>query len=102
MSRYRGGVALVALAVLVPSALAAETPVIEHQKIKCIVAEKYPRMDASFTPEEVGQARVFFKPEGIPTWYYVKLTRAPKGYEGVLPKPKRKMVGTKLIYYLEA
>jgi hypothetical protein len=59
-------------------------------------------MDASFAPDEVAQARVFFRPEGIPTWYYVKMTRATKGYEGVLPKPKKKLIGTKIVYYIEA
>src|SRR5262245_55582808 len=98
----RCGLGVTSLLALAPAWALAEAPVIEHQKVKCIVAEKYPRMDAGITPVEVAQARVYFKPEGIPTWYYVNMKRVPKGYEGVLPKPKKQMIGKHIIYYLQA
>jgi len=98
----RCGLGVTSLLALAPAWALAEAPVIEHQKVKCIVAEKYPRMDAGITPVEVAQARVYFKPEGIPTWYFVNMKRVPKGYEGVLPKPKKQMIGKHIIYYLQA
>ncbi len=81
----------------------AASPTIEHSAIKCLVAGKYRKMPAKFAPEEVAQPRVYFRPEGVPSWYYVEMKpEAPLGHVGVLPKPTKKLVGQKIEYYLEA
>ena len=91
--------ALVALAV----AARAEGPAIDHSEIKCLVAGKYRKMPAKFTPEDVAQPRVYFRPEGVPSWYYVEMKpEAPLGHVGVLPKPTKKLVQKHIEYYVEA
>jgi hypothetical protein len=98
----------VALVPLAAGAAAAQGPTIEHRQIKCIVAGKHPRMDACFLPADVGQARVYFRVQGTPSWYYVDMTRAAAAaaaapcHEGVLPKPQKKLVGQHIEYYVEA
>jgi PKD repeat protein len=95
---------LAAVLLLAPAALAlAEGPTIEHSAIKCIVAGKYRKMPARFAPPEVAQPRVYFRPEGVPSWYYVEMKpEAALGHVGVLPKPTKKLVGQHIEYYLEA
>jgi hypothetical protein len=92
----------------------AEAPAIDHREIKCIVAGRFPRMDACFLPTDVVQARVYFRSEGTATWYYVDMKRmagqkdvvgvnpAPGCISGVLPKPSKKLVGKHVDYYVEA
>lgn len=81
----------------------AEGPTIEHSAIKCLVAGKYRKMPARFAPPEVAQPRVYFRPEGVPSWYYVEMKpEAPLGHVGVLPKPTKKLVGQHVEYYVEA
>jgi uncharacterized repeat protein (TIGR02543 family) len=96
------GVAVVVL--LAQAGLArAEGPTIEHSAIKCLVAGKYRKMPARFAPPEVAQPRVYFRPEGVPSWYYVEMKpETPLGHVGVLPKPTKKLVGQHIEYYLEA
>jgi PKD repeat protein len=91
--------ALVALAV----AARAEGPAIDHSEIKCLVAGKYRKMPAKFSPGDVAQPRVYFRPEGVPSWYYVEMKpEAPLGHVGVLPKPTKKLVKKHIEYYVEA
>jgi uncharacterized repeat protein (TIGR02543 family) len=96
------GLALALL--LTPVGLAqAEVPTIEHSAIKCLVAGKYRKMPARFAPDEVAQPRVYFRPAGVPSWYYVEMKpEAPLGHVGVLPKPTKKLVGQHIEYYVEA
>ncbi len=93
-----------AIVLLATAGLArAEGPTIEHSAIKCIVVGKYRKMPAKFAPPEVAQPRVYFRPEGIPSWYYVEMKpEAPLGHVGVLPKPTKKLVGQHIEYYVEA
>ena len=103
MSAPRSCSVIVAV-LLAQAALAhAEGPTIEHSAIKCIVAGKYRKMPARFAPPEVAQPRVYFRPEGVPSWYYVEMKpEAALGHVGVLPKPTKKLVGQHIEYYLEA
>ena len=83
----------------------AEAPVIDHAPVKCLVAGRYPRLDATFAPLPVARARTYFRPQGVPSWYYVDMapeTKGAPGYAGVLPRPTRKLVGQKVEYYVEA
>jgi hypothetical protein len=104
-----------ALALLAAAPAArAEAPAIDHREIKCIVAGRFPRMDACFLPTEVVQARVYFRAEGTATWFYVDmkdmagqpgladLKTGPGCVSGVLPKPHKKLVGKHVEYYVEA
>ena len=100
----RRGVAL-SLAVLVCTAAAArpEAVAIDHKAVGCIVVGKYPRMNACFSPAaSLARSRVYFRPEGVPSWYYVDMKSDQPCFTGTLPKPGKKLVGKKIEYYVEA
>ncbi len=103
MSAPRSCSVLVAVLLAQATLAHAEGPTIEHSAIKCIVAGKYRKMPARFAPPEVAQPRVYFRPEGVPSWYYVEMKpEAALGHVGVLPKPTKKLVGQHIEYYVEA
>jgi hypothetical protein len=81
---------------------AAQTVEIEHKAVGCIVVGKYPKMNACFTPAaNLARARVYFRPEGVPSWYYVEMKSDQPSFAGTLPKPGKKLVGKKIEYYVE-
>src|SRR5882672_12337619 len=93
------------LVVLVFSATAARAQGVEidHKAVGCIVVGKYPKMDACFTPAtDVARSRVYFRPEGVTSWYYVDMKADQSCFSGTLPKPGKKLVGKKIEYYVEA
>ncbi|HUL76610.1 MAG TPA: hypothetical protein VL691_05035, partial [Vicinamibacteria bacterium] len=74
MTRWVSGVAwATALSAIPPGAL-AEGVAIDYRPVKCIVAEKFPRFNACFSPSsQLSRARVYFRLEdGPPDWYYVE------------------------------
>jgi len=100
----RRGVAL-SLVVFVCTAAAArpEAVAIDHKAVGCIVVGKYPKMNACFTPAaELARSRVYFRPEGVPSWYYVEMKSDQPCFTGTLPRPGKKLVGKKIEYYVEA
>src|SRR5712691_2371868 len=75
---------------------------IDHKAVGCIVAGKFPKMSACFTPaSSLARGRVYFRPEGTARWYYVEMKADQSCYAGVLPKPSKTLVGKKIEYYLE-
>src|SRR5215831_18910953 len=75
---------------------------VEHKAVGCIVVGKYPRMNACFEPKQgFARGRVYFRPEGVPTWYYVEMKSDTPCFAGILPKPGKKLVGQKIDYYVE-
>ena len=60
---------------LLPVPGGAEGVAIDHKPVKCIVAEKYPRLNACFAPSSrLARARVYFRvADGPPDWYYVEM-----------------------------
>jgi PKD domain/Divergent InlB B-repeat domain len=100
----RKPVSLFVLAGLVVSASAARAqgPEIGHQAVGCIIAGQYPKMTACFRPlGSVARGRVYFKPEAAPAWYYVEMKSDAPCYAGVLPKPTKKLIDTKVLYYVQ-
>ena len=75
---------------------------IDHKAVGCIVVGKFPKMNACFTPAaQLARGRVYFRPEGTPSWYYVEMKTDQPCYTGILPKPGKKLVGKKIEYYVE-
>jgi PKD domain-containing protein len=93
----------IALLGLIPGLAAAQGVEIDHKQVGCIVVGKYPKMNACFTPaSQVARSRVYFRPEGTPSWYYVEMKSETPCYAGILPRPGKKLIGTKIDYYVEA
>jgi hypothetical protein len=99
----RGRLVGVVLAVLTPAIAHSQGLEIDHKAVGCIVVGKYPKMNACFTPvASLARSRVYFRPEGTPSWYYVDMKSDQPCLSGTLPRPGKKLVGKKVEYYLEA
>src|SRR6478672_89844 len=98
----RRGVALSVMVVVGTAATARpEAVAIDHKAVGCIVVGKYPKMNACFTPAaDLARSRVYFRPEGVASWYYVDMKSDQPCFAGVLPKPGKKLVGKKIEYYV--
>ena len=78
----------------------AEGPSIEHQPVSCVVAGRFPRLEARFTPaESIARARVQFQGEGTRHWYGVAMKQAGTAFSAVLPQPKKSLKSYR--YYIE-
>jgi hypothetical protein len=89
---------------LLPVPLLAQDLNIDHKPVGCIVAEKYPKMNACFSPaSKLARARVYFRAQdGPPNWYYVEMKSEAPCHAGILPKPKKDLIGKKVLYYVNA
>jgi hypothetical protein len=94
--------AFVALCAVQPSSVRAQTqapPAIDHQAVACVAADKFPRLEARFTPaENVAAARVLFQGQTA-DWYSVAMKPDAAVYAGILPKPKKELKSFR--YYIE-
>ncbi len=91
------------LVIGLPALLGAQGMGIEHDGVDCIVAGKFPRMNACFQPASaLATARVYFRVEGTEDWYYVEMGPEAPCYSGYLPKPGKQLVDKKLEYYVQA
>ncbi|HUG55225.1 MAG TPA: hypothetical protein VMR21_16580 [Vicinamibacteria bacterium] len=97
--RKRPATTLVLVA-LASSLSAAETLTIEHPPVGCVVAGKYPQLQARFTPAPaLAKARVLFQPPGTTHWYAVTMSAEGSGFLGVLPRPSKDL--ERFRYYIE-
>lgn len=78
----------------------AEGIAIDHKPVGCMVAGKFPRLEARFDPgDQVVRARVSFHAEGDTRWYFVDMKPDGASFVGVLPQPL-KTIKT-IHYYIE-
>jgi hypothetical protein len=99
----RGFRVSLALFVGAASAAHAQGVAIDHKAVGCIVVGKYPKMNACFTPAaNLARSRVYFRPEGVTSWYYVEMKTDQPCFTGTLPRPGKKLLGKKIEYYVEA
>jgi hypothetical protein len=81
--------ALLVIAVTVAGSAAAEAPAISHAGVGCVVAEKFPRLEARIAPADaVARAVVHFRTDPARPWYAVAMKAEGEAFSGVLPKPK--------------
>ena len=87
-----------------PAALRAEGVAIDHRTVGCVVAGKYPRLNACFAPRSgLARARVYFRvADAPPDWYYVEMASDAPCHAGILPRPKKELVGRRIQYYVDA
>lgn len=98
--RMQGVAGLFLAATVAPALAAAQAPTIQHDAVGCIVAGQYPQLNACFTPNSnVARARVYFRVEAGPHWYFVDMKTTAPCWTGVLPKPLK--ATKKINYYLE-
>src|SRR5512143_2985002 len=77
--------------------------VIDHKAVGCIVAEKFPKMNACFSPSSnLARARVYFRAEGGTSWYYVEMKSDAPCMTGILPKPRKELIDKHVDYYIHA
>ena len=104
---------LVSSALVMVSVGASAQVAIEHQDVACIVVGQFPVLDACFRPgPDLARARVYFRPEGTPSWYYVEASAPAPPKVGdpaellcrkaTLPKPKKFLLEKHVEYYVEA
>ena len=80
----------------------AQSIAVDHKPVDCIVAGKYARLNACFTPvANVAKARLYFKVASSATWYYVDMKTETPCWAGALPKPKKSLIHQKLQYYVQ-
>jgi hypothetical protein len=73
---------------------------IEHQPVGCAAAERFPRLEARFTPADtIAKARVLFQGANLEEWYSVVMKPEGTAYAGILPKPKKSLSAFR--YYIE-
>ena len=100
------GACLVAFVVALPSASPGQEAAtggvaIDHKAVDCIVAGKFPKMDACFSPvSSVARARVYFRAEGGTSWYYVEMKSDAPCLSGILPKPRKELIDKHINYYV--
>ena len=89
------------LCVLLAPALALAQGVnIDHTGVGCVVAGKFPRFDARLDPAaSVARARLHFRPEGGPHWYFVDMKPEAGLFRGILPKPQKTL--HRFSYYID-
>jgi hypothetical protein len=101
MARFLVCGALV-LPLLAPAIGLAQPVTIEHEEVGCIVAGKYPKMNACFAPASAAKRpRVFFRPETTTTWYYVEMMSDAPCFTAALLRPNKSLVDKKIFYYLD-
>jgi hypothetical protein len=97
----RAFVLLLSLAGAGPAAAADPSLSVDHSALTCLVAGRHPRVAARFAPDgQVARARVYFRGGGQQRWYYVDMTSAADGFQGVLPKPTLRLETVE--YYVDA
>jgi hypothetical protein len=85
-------VAALALAAAAAGVRGGDLPAIQHQPVRCLVAGKYPELDACFEPSSrVARARLYFRSEGVGDWYFVEMKAGEPCHRGVLPRPKKSL-----------
>jgi hypothetical protein len=91
------------LLALIPAAASTQGLAIDHKAVGCIVAGRYARLGACFTPSaHLARSRVYFRPEGTPSWYYVDMKSDQPCHAGILPRPGKGLVNRRVEYYVEA
>ena len=84
-------------------AMAQGEPVIGHQADDCWPEDQFPELAAAIQPgEEILKAKVYFRSDKYPDFYYVEMVikSSTENFLAILPKPGPET--ERVIYYLEA
>lgn len=98
----RGGMLTAAVTLLCAQGAHGAGVVVDHKPVDCVVAGKFARMNACFSPAgSVARARLYFKTEASAVWYYVEMKSEVPCWAGVLPKAKKELASQRLRYYIQ-
>jgi uncharacterized repeat protein (TIGR01451 family) len=76
-------------------------PDLSHSGIECIPTTQFTILNATIVPgPEVRAARVYFRSDKYPDFYYVDMTSSGDDFQAILPKPSDET--SRVFYYLEA
>jgi hypothetical protein len=85
---------------LAPALALGQGVSIDHTGVGCVIAGRYPRFDARLDPAgSVARARLHFRPEGGPHWYFVDMKSEAGLFRGILPKPQKSL--HRFSYYID-
>ena len=86
---------------LAPAPALASPPLIRHAGIECLPQNEFAEITAAIDPApEIRSAKVYFRSERYPEFYYVEMKKAEGRFRAYLPKPARET--RRVIYYIEA
>ena len=97
----RFGVAVIGLLAWAAEAQGQTERAILHEALQCIQQDRFPVVDAAIEPgAELRTAKVYFRSEQFPDFYYVEMGVVGNRFVGVLPKPAPET--KRVFYYIEA
>lgn len=73
---------------------------IVHEPHPCLAPDEYPVIEASFDDSDIRTAKVYFRSDKYPGFYYVELEQKGGTFSSVLPKPSAET--ERILYYIEA
>jgi hypothetical protein len=87
---------------LTASSAFGQAQAIEHAPVGCVVAHRFPRLQARIQPDSsrVARARVYFRAHTSGQWYSVDMTKEGDSFNAVLPKPGKTL--KQFDYYVSA
>jgi uncharacterized repeat protein (TIGR01451 family) len=100
--RLLGTLGLVLLGVMDSGLLLAQPgPDLTHVAIECIPQTQFAILMASIRPgAEIHSARVYFRSDKYPDFYYIDMEQTDEAFQAILPKPS--LETEQVIYYIEA
>jgi len=80
---------------------AAQAPLITGAEKQCVLRVPYPLFDALVEPAgNVEVARIYFRAQQHPDYYWVKMEPGATGFEAIIPAPSAETEA--IVYYVEA
>ncbi len=91
---------VLAYELLLSLSLSAAAPNIVHEPLPCVSPARNPVVDAMIPGGDIRTAKVYFRSDKYPKFYYVEMQPSATGFLSVLPKPSPET--SSVIYYIEA
>lgn len=84
------------------SVLAQPQPLtIDHSGLECVTHDSFPQLDAEILRQiDVAFARVYFRAGQYPDFYFIDMSTAAGGFQGIFPRPSPET--SEIVYYVEA
>jgi len=78
----------------------AQELTVRTDDVECVPEGRFPEITACFEPaSRLARARLYFRADRTPHWYFVEMRPRDPCHVGVLPRPKRS--AERIVYYVE-